>query len=59
MLALDSLVGLCATIPLSAVASSLTQTAALRLHAPLNAGIVAPRPNWGQSTLHELFEQRI
>ncbi|TCX48571.1 hypothetical protein C1I36_10795 [Dehalobacter sp. 14DCB1] len=33
-------------IPLSAVAPSVAQTAALRLHAPLNAGTVAHRPSY-------------
>jgi len=47
MIALNSRVGLGATIPLSAVAPSMVQTAALHLHAPLNAGIVTPRPNLG------------
>ncbi|AFV01731.1 hypothetical protein UNSWDHB_1226 [Dehalobacter sp. UNSWDHB] len=47
MIALNSRVDLCTTIPLSAVAPSVAQKAALRLHAPLNAEIVIPRPHLG------------
>ncbi len=43
--------GLRTTIPLSAVAPSVAQKAALRIHAPLDAGTVARRPNYGVKRL--------